>query len=717
MGGDVVTLDPVVVTAPAAPDSSDASLGTASGLEKADLAPQQGGTADTGELLSKVPGVQLQPTGGISSLPGFHGLSDDRLRIQVDGGELVSACPNHMNAPLSYVPAARVRELKVFGAVAPVSLGGDSLGGTIQVKLAPPESADLDHGYRAHGELGSFYRSNGNALGYDLLASVANRWLSLSYAEAGSRSDNYTAGGDFKPASAGREGGRLLPGNEVGSSAYHGATNRALGIAAKLDGHRIELDLGRQTVDFEGFPNQRMDMTGNDNWIVGLRYTGQFGWGDLVARLGYQDTKHAMNMGSDRYSYGTGMPMDTRAKSRTASVQGNIFASDRNLLRTGVEYQSYTLHDWWPAVGGVMGPNDFWNIDDGRRRRFDVFAEWEGQLRDNLVVEAGLRGDMVRTDAAAVQGYDNGLANAWGNDAARFNTQGRSRDDYNWDVTGMFDYSPRPWQSYQAGYARRSHSPNLYQRYAWSTNPMAALMNNFMGDGNGYVGSIGLRPEIAHALSVTGHWHDPKNARWDVNATAYYSYVQDYIDARRCDIGQCSDANVTTTTGFVLLQYVNQRAELHGADVSGRFSLVSGTRAGSFDVSGMVSCVRGKNLSTGDNLYGIMPLHGRFAAAYRLGVWSLSPELLTVAAKEDVSQVRDELRTDAYWLVNLRTSLSWKYLRADFAVENLLDRLYANPVGGAYLGQGASMTTGGVPWGVAVPGRGRSYNLALRGSF
>jgi iron complex outermembrane receptor protein len=49
-----------------------------------------------------------------------------------------------------------------------------------------------------------------------------------------------------------------------------------------------------------------MDMTGNDNWQATLRHTGAFAWGDLEGRLSYQDTQHEMDMGPDRYSYGTG---------------------------------------------------------------------------------------------------------------------------------------------------------------------------------------------------------------------------------------------------------------------------------------------------------------------------------------------------------------------------------------------------------------------------
>ena len=66
---------------------------------------------------------------------------------------------------------------------------------------------------------------------------------------------------------------------------------------------------------------------------------------------------------------------------------------------------------------------------------------------------------------------------------------------------------------FEAGYARKTRSPNLYERYAWSTNPMAALMNNFVGDGNGYVGDIDLKPEVAHTFSASVDLHDADEER------------------------------------------------------------------------------------------------------------------------------------------------------------------------------------------------------------
>jgi iron complex outermembrane receptor protein len=100
-----------------------------------------------------------------------------------------------------------------------------------------------------------------------------------------------------------------------------------------------------------------------------------------------------------------------------------------------------------------------------------------------------------------------------------------------------------------------------------------------------------------------------------------------------------------------------------------------------------------------------------------LETWTNTVEIQLVAAKKDVSQVRNEATTAGYGLVNLRSSYLWKKLRVDFDIENLFDRFYSMPLGGAYVGQGSSMTSNGVPWGITVPGRGRSFNIALNLSF
>ena len=697
-------------------ESTNSNLGSARIAEPV-LAGQRTATSDSARLLQDVPGVSLNGAGGISSLPAIHGLSDDRLRIQVDGMDLMSACPNHMNSALSYIDPTKVAEVTVFAGITPVSVGGDSIGGSIQVKSAPPEFAAPDEGTSVKGKAGTFYRSNGNAFGFNFGAEVIGNRYNVSYSESHTQSDNYTAGKAFKPVSQGTEGGRLIPGDEVGSSAFNGAVNREIGLALRHEGHTVKVNASQQSLDFEGFPNQRMDMTYNRNTLFNLNYTGKYGWGDLEARAFHQDTRHKMDMGPDRYFYGTGMPMESKAKTNGALLQGNVILTERDTLRTGIEYQDYTLYDWWPPVDlNSMGPNTFWNVDYGRRDKVDTFVEWESQWTPEWLTQTGIRSDIVMSDAGPVQGYNNGLP-IYGDDAAAFNARKHRKTDWNWDLAALTRYTPSGAETYEIGYARKSRAPSLYQRYPWSTFSMAALMNNIVGDGNGYIGNLDLKPEIADTFSITGDWHDAGKKSWNLKATGYYTHVQDYIDAQRCTFGQCSPANETATTGFLLLQYVNQTAHLYGLDLSGQVLLSDTPDFGSFTVTGLFNYVRGENLTTGDNLYNIMPMNVKLATIHRLGGLTTTVEFLAVADKDKVSGVRNEMKTGGYSLVNLRSSYEWKYARFDFGIENLLDRFYSMPLGGAYVGQGASMSTNTIPWGIPVPGMGRSFNVSLNMHF
>ncbi len=706
------SLDEVVVTAPKVTDSAQGE----SVSNKAGLASQRTATSDSAHLLQDIPGVSLYGAGGVSSLPAIHGMADDRVRTQVDGMDLMAACPNHMNSALSYIDPTKVASVKVFAGVTPVSVGGDSIGGTIQVKSALPEFAAAGQGTLLKGQVGGFHRSNGNAHGGNASAMIATENLNLAYSGSTVQSDNYVVGKNFKTAGPGTPGGEWLDGNVVGSTAYN-SKNQDIGLALRHEIHLLQLNVGEQHISFEGFPNQRMDMTGNDSTQINLRYTGQYQWGELEARVYDQHTKHAMNMGPDRFTYGTlGMPMDTKATTTGALLNGNIALSDRDIVRAGTEYQEYTLYDWWPQAGGMMGPNTFWNIDYGQRNRISVFGEWEALWNPEWVSQLGIRGDTITTNAAAVQGYN--TAPIWGTDAAAFNALDHKRTDHNWDLTALARYTPDTRQNFEAGYARKTHSPNLYQRYPWSTQPMATLMNNFAGDGNGYIGNADLKPEVAHTLSATGDWHDASKNQWALKATGYYTYVQNYIDAQRCDFGQCGGtANLVSTTGFVNLQYVNQTARLYGMDLSGQLLMGSIVDYGNFTGTGVMSYVRGQNRTTGDNLYNIMPLNTKLAVVQRLESWTNTAEVQLVAAKKQVSQVRNEMQTGGYSLFNLRSSYEWKQVRLDIGIENVSNRYYSLPLGGAYVGQGASMSSNSIAWGVTVPGMGRSINTALNVRF
>jgi iron complex outermembrane receptor protein len=709
-------------------------------LDAAALLPMRAATSDTATLLRDVPGMSFYGAGGVSSLPSIRGLADDRLRIKVDGMDLISACGNHMNPPLSYLDPTQVGNITVFAGIAPVSSGGDSIGGTILVESSKPEFAGAGQGTLLKGEAGTFFRSNGNAMGANLSATAAGEKLSVTYSGSIAQSGNYTAGGDFKPAGLAYiataqslyDSTKWLPGDEVGSTQYQ-SSNQSLGLALRHDHHLVDLKLGYQHIPYQGYPNQRMDMTDNTSTQANLRYTGQYDWGQLEARVYREHTEHEMNFLEDKafwyQNYAPGMPMLTEGRNTGAAVKGDINLSTRDLVRVGGEYQQYRLDDLWPPSGtGGMAPNTFLNINDGERDRYAAFAEWEAQWNRQWLSLLGVRHETVKMDTGPVQGYNTG--GTYAGDAAAFNAADRNISDHNWDLTALARYTPAKTQTVEFGYARKTRSPNLYERYIWSTGGMAMFMINMAGDGNGYVGNLDLAPEIAHTVSASFDWHDARQQDWGLKITPYYTYIKDYINARRCGPGdtaasagtRCNTANLTATDQFVFLKFVNQDAQLYGFDVSGHFPLVKNTDFGSFTANGLLSYVRGKTTSgTDDNLYNIMPLNAKLSVTQRHRRWTNLAELQLVDAKTDVSEIRNEIETPGYALFNLRSSYAWKKARLDVGIDNVFDRLYYHPLGGAYVGQGITMppmpVAGSPAWGTAVPGMGRSIYAGVNVQF
>jgi iron complex outermembrane receptor protein len=333
----------------------------------------------------------------------------------------------------------------------------------------------------------------------------------------------------------------------------------------------------------------------------------------------------------------------------------------------------------------------------------------------------GARVEQVKMNAGDVRGYSTVVA-AMGlqsRDSLAFNAQSHQSTDTNVDLTALAKYTASANYDIEFGFAHKVRSPNVYERFTWSTWSMAAAMNNFVGDGNGYIGNLNLTPEQANTLSATFDWHAPDNT-WGFKATPFYTQVDDYIDAVQWTAGSATIPSAPTTTlatnKFSVLKYMNQSARLYGVNLSGHMPLAK-TAWGEFGAKGLLNYTQGSNDTTGDGLYNIMPLNAKMAVTQTMGSWSNSAELVMVQAKDDVSTVRNEIKTPGYSLVHARGSYSWKTVRLDFGVENLFDKFYYLPTGGAYTGQGTTMSMTGTPYGVAVPGMGRSIYVGVNVKF
>ena len=738
------------------------SLG-AIGFDSAEIARKRARTSDTARLLADLPGVSVYGAGGVSSLPAIRGLADDRLRTQVNGMDLVAACPNHMNSPLSYIDPTAVANIDVYAGVTPVSVGGDSIGGSIVVRSADPAFAQPG-AHLLQGEAGTFYRSNNDGWGGNLSGTFATESLSLGYTGAYTQSDNYTAGDNFKNYTFTGRAGHALPTDEVGSSAYE-SSNQAVRLAWQSGGHLLDFTYGFQDIPYEGYANQRMDMTENKSDQFNLAYTGSLGWGTLQARAYYQHTEHEMDFGDDkRFWYGpgqppsgsggdtavngtpcspisgsmmvsgqmigcaAGMPMKTDGKNTGVTVSAAIPLAEQSLLRVGGEYQENRLDDWWPPSGAGMWPYDFLNLNDGQRDRYAAYGEWEVS-KERWTHILGIRFETVDMNAGPVHGYNldsyptsgvGGMGNQT-RDAALFNTKSRGKSDDNWDLSWLARFTPADTQTYEIGLGQKTRSPNLYERYTWSTWQMAAFMNNVVGDGNGYVGDVNLKPEVARTVSVTADWHDAGSEQWSIKVTPYYTDVQDYIDAVQWDAATNAPRAVPVVGNFTVLRYVNQSARLYGADLAADYRLTGTTDYGKFSAQLVASYTRGTNEDTDGNLYNMMPLNAKLSLTQELGSWRNTLEGEFVAAKDDVSAARNEMPTAGYGLAHLRSRYERATWSAELGIENLFDRFYELPLGGAYVGQGTTMTIPPVPnqpqWGTPVPGAGRSIYASVSMKF
>ena len=673
---------------------------------------------NSGSLLDYFSGVNSANNGGASSMPVIRGLADDRIKIKVDGIDLISACANHMNSPLSSIDSSNVEQIKVFAGLTPVSMGGDSIGGSVVINSAQPEFAKI--GQRIiNNKFSTFYRSNNKASGVNIKSSITSDKLSFNYNGSYIDAENFKAAKHFKSSGLAATGREFISGKEVGSSAFKDG-NHMLTLGVREDSQLFNIKIGYQNTPDQGFANQRMDSTKNEIIKINMAYQNNYDWGKLEARFFNEKTQHSHNFGQDKqfaYSMNVlGMPMNAKGNNLGFTIKADILASQKDLITIGSEFQRYRLDDWWTSSGtGPMSPNTFQNINNGERDRFDVYAEWLKSWIPKLNSSVGLRYGQVRSNSGIVHGYnDNNTTGSTthnqANNSTAFNNSNRSKNDHNIDLSVLGEYIVNQEKSYEIGYAIKTRSPNLYERYTWSTWMMAANMNNTYGDGNGYVGNVNLKPETSHTFSVSSDWHDKYKKNWSFKVTPYLTYVADYIDAVACN--KVEKSCMSRSDGFSTLSLDNQAAKIYGFDLDSQQSLTKIKGYGSLILKGSFSYSRGENTDANDNLYRVMPANVKLAIEQKYNQWTNRVEARLVSNKTKLSKIRNETRSPGYGLVNIFSTYEHKEAQLSFGITNLFNKYYIDPLGGSYVGQGATMMTG-ISNNQGIPGMGRSFNFGL----
>ena len=669
-------------------EGQDVSSIAASSLKvQASDASQSHNSAD---MLADVPGVSLHGNGELATIPFLHGLGDERTKIVVDGMTVSSACPNHMNPTLSYVAPAQAAQVTVLAGITPVSLGGDSLGGTISVETPAPAFAEPGSGLHENGVFTGFYRSNGTNWGGSLSEAIATEHLSLGYVGAFTTTDDYTDGA-----------GRKI------TSTYAQSTDHALTLVGQYGRNFFAATGSFHHVPFEGFVNAFMDLTHNNATSLNLRYRRTFNAGSLDAHFYWQNTLHEMNFLSDKVAVdgmGADMPMNTHGRDLGYLVRYEVGLSARHTFRAGNELHRFRLDDWWPPVPGMapmMGPNTFININNGRRTRLGTYAEFFSHWNSHWSTLLGARNDTMWSNVGDVQGY----SSMYAADAAAFNAENHSRTDVNFDLTALARYDASAHAAFEFGYARKNRSPNLYERYTWSTNMMAASMIGWFGDGNMYYGNVALKPETGNVISGTLLLHAQASRPWEIKLTPHLNFIQNYIDV---DVASMSMMGM----GTPLLRFANHDARIGGGELSGFATLWSNDSAGAGRLSVSGAWLHGTRTDINTPLYQMMPLNLRLAFDEEAKGFSGGVGAELVDSKSRLDPNRMELRTPGYALLNLHAAYQTKHLQGGFRMDNLADRLYELPLGGNNIDiySATGMMT-------PVTGRGRSASINLTAMF
>ena len=122
-------------------------------------------TPDTGDLIKRLPGANINKNGAITSIAQYRGLFGNRVNVLIDGTNLHEVGPNSMDSPLSYIASSRTEDISIYRGLTPVSTGIETIGGTMIVNSKQAEFSNGDEA-EFHGHATAGYASNGH---YDRL--------------------------------------------------------------------------------------------------------------------------------------------------------------------------------------------------------------------------------------------------------------------------------------------------------------------------------------------------------------------------------------------------------------------------------------------------------------------------------------------------------------------------------------------------------------------
>ncbi|OKR51987.1 TonB-dependent copper receptor [Pseudomonas aeruginosa] len=628
--------------------------------------------SDGADYLKTIPGFAVIRNGGSNGDPVLRGMFGSRLNILTNGGMMLGACPNRMDAPTSYISPETYDKLTVIKGPQTVLWGPGASAGTILFEREPER----------FGELGS--RVNAS-----LLAGSNGRFDKVLDAAAGNRLGYLRFTGNHAQADDYEDGA----GNTVPSRWKKWNGDVAVGWTPDED-TLIELTAGKGDGEAR-YAGRGMDGSQFKRESLGLRFV-KSNISDVLekveAQVYYNYADHIMDNFRLRTPDPSGMmpmPMASQVDRRTLGgrlaatwrwddfkLVGGVDAMRNEHRARGSSYDMmtdyYTDADQFP-----------WS-KDAVFHNYGAFGEltWFAAERDRLI--GGLR-----LDRASVKDYRQTLKSGHMGHAMANPTAGDTRADTlpSGFVRYEHDLADSPTTLY-AGLGHAERFPDYWELFSPKRGP------------NGSVNAFDkIKPEKTTQLDFGLQYNGDKLQAW---ASGYVGVVQDFI------LFSYREGMMGSST-----QATNVDARIMGGELGASYQLT-----GNWKTDASLAYAWGKNSSDGRALPQIPPLEARFGLTYEEGDWSAGSLWRVVAPQNRIARDQGNVvgkdfdKSAGFGVFSLNGAYRvTRNVKLSAGVDNLFDKDYTehlNKAGDAGFGFSANET---------VPEPGRTFWTKVDFSF
>lgn len=603
--------------------------------------------SDGADYLKTIPGFSAIRSGGTNGDPVLRGMFGSRLNILTNGGVMLGACPNRMDAPTSYISPETYDRLTVIKGPQSVIWGPGGSAGTILFEREPEKFGTL--GSRVNASL--LAGSNGR---FDkvLDAAAGNSQAYARFVGNQSRSDDYKDGnGDTVPSRWDKWNGDVT-----------------LGWTPDTD-TLLELTAGKGDGEAR-YAGRGMDGSQFKRESLGLRFE-KSNLGEVLdkveAQVYYNYADHVMDNYSLRTPSGSGMmgmPMVSNVDRRTlgARIKATWRWADVQLI-SGIDAQT-NEHRKRGGMGVDAHKGQPWT-KDADFHNYGVFSEltWYATGEDRLISGA-------RLDRASARDFRQTSAT---NGDTRADTLPSGFIRYEHDLAAISATS-------YIGLGHAQRFPDYWELFSPTNGPRGSV-NAFDS----------IKPEKTTQLDFGIQYQDERLQAW---ASGYVGQIRDYIlfDYR-------------SMMGMSSTQAQNIDARIMGGELGAAYKLDDNWKA-----DATLAYAWGKNSSDGKALPQMPPLESRLGLTYSRDAWSVGALWRLVAAQNRIAQNqgnvvgKDYEKSGGFGVFSLNGAYKVNNnLKLSAGVDNLFDKAYAehlNLAGNAGFGYPAAD-----PQPVNEPGR------------